>query len=81
MGAPNPSSTHHPIHTPHIRPTTLGTNHGCWGGEAPQSPAGEQAVPGSILDVATFFYIMDFQLFNFRLSTVGAQVGQAEETL
>ena len=37
----------------------------------------EQAVPGSILDEAPFFSIVDFQRFPVRLSTIGTEVGQA----
>ena len=48
----------------------------------PHSPLpGVQAIPGSILDEAPFFCIVDFQRFAVRLSKVCAQVGQAGGTL
>ena len=44
-------------------------------------PPEEQAVPGSILDIAPFFSIVYFQCFPVTLSQVGAKVGQAGGTL
>ena len=48
----------------------------------PHSPTPEeQGIPGSILDEAPFFSIVDFQGFPVRLSTIGTEVGQAGGTL
>ena len=44
-------------------------------------PPEEQGIPGSILDEAPFFPIVDFQDFAVRLSKVCAQVHQGGETL
>ena len=44
--------------------------------EPHSSPPEEQAVPGSILDEAPFFSIVDFKRFAVRLSILRAQVGQ-----
>ena len=44
-------------------------------------PPGVQAVPGSILDKAPFFSIVDLGHFTVRLSTSGAQEHKAGGTL
>ena len=82
MGALKSSPTHHAIHSYKAIQCIVRIDYKGAGVVEPHSPSpGEQAVPGLILDKSRFFFIVDFQCFIVRLSTIGVQEGQAGERL